>query len=284
MRLILHSVRGVAVCAVTLIGADAHAQSLLQTLFGFAAGPQQPSVYRSSPHNRHAAWRSDYDVRDSQLSPARYRTMCVRMCDGYYFPISSSTMRGAFHRDAAKCKSSCGDGSRLFYMPASDPDPERMVDLTGRSYAALPTAYAYRKRLIDGCSCRPMPWSSSEQLRHLRYRYEAEMAKIQETRPLALAKVQVEPSEPSITESEVSEETISADAGSETEAEVSRLQATGTAANPIVSRGQPKYTRSRSANRDLKRRPSKATPGFFDGWGSSGSAATWPGDPPQRYR
>lgn len=284
MRWTLRGAGWVAVCTVTLVGPDAHAQSLLQNLFGFASGPQKPTVYRSSPRNSHATWQSDYDIRESQISPARYRTMCVRMCDGYYFPISSSTMRGAFHRDAAKCKSSCGDDSRLFYMPASDPDPERMVDLTGRSYAALPTAYVYRKRLIDGCSCRPMPWSSSERLRHLRYRYEAEMAKIQETRPLTLAKVQLEPSEPSITESEKSEETITADAGSEMEAEASPLQNTRTAANPIVSRGQPKHSPRRPSNRDYKRNPSKPASGQFNGWGSGTSAYTWPGDAPRSYR
>jgi len=34
-----------------------------------------------------------------------YRTLCVRSCDGYYFPISYATGRGRFKTDAAVCAS-----------------------------------------------------------------------------------------------------------------------------------------------------------------------------------
>lgn len=198
-------------------------------------------------------------------------------------------MRGAFHRDAATCKSSCGEEARLFYMPASNPDPERMVDLTGRSYAALPTAYVYRKRLIDGCSCRPMPWSSSERLRHLRYRYEAEMATIQETRPLTLAKAQSGTSEPVMSErekpkEETSREVVASNSEPEVESDVPPAPSVIAADNAMVPRSQPKYARRRPSNRDYKRGRSKPARGQFNGWGNGTSAYTWPGDAPRSHR
>ena len=44
-----------------------------------------------------------------------------------------------------------------------------MRDLDGNSYGASATAFAYRKGLVNGCACRPMPWSDSERARHERY-------------------------------------------------------------------------------------------------------------------
>jgi hypothetical protein len=91
------------------------------------------------------------------------------MCDGYYFPISFSTMRSEFARDADKCAASCGSEARLFYHPNPGGDVEGMTDLTGMAYTALPNAFKYRKTLVDDCSCKPQPWSEAEQERHRSY-------------------------------------------------------------------------------------------------------------------
>jgi hypothetical protein len=63
----------------------------------------------------------------------------VRLCDGYYFPISFSTMRSEFARDADKCAASCGSEARLFYHPNPGGDVEDMVDLTGSATRDCPT-------------------------------------------------------------------------------------------------------------------------------------------------
>jgi hypothetical protein len=98
-----------------------------------------------------------------------YRTLCVRLCDGFYFPISYRTTRGGLARDADVCAASCGDEGRLFYHPNPGGDVDTMVDMTGRAYADLPTAFTYRKRLVNGCQCRPQPWSEAERQRHRAY-------------------------------------------------------------------------------------------------------------------
>ena len=93
----------------------------------------------------------------------------MRLCDGYYFPISFSTTRSEFARDADKCTASCGSQARLFYHPNPGGVAEDMVDLTGLGYADLPTAFKYRKSLVNGCGCRPQPWSEAELARHQSY-------------------------------------------------------------------------------------------------------------------
>lgn len=98
-----------------------------------------------------------------------YTTMCVRMCDGFFFPISHRVQRSRFHRDADACRSRCGASeSRLFYHSTGS-DMQSAVDLTGRSYARLPIAFRHRKQLVSGCSCRPEPWSVEAQIRHEGY-------------------------------------------------------------------------------------------------------------------
>ena len=65
------------------------------------------------------------------------RTVCVRLCDGYYFPISFSTTRGRLGKDEQACRSRCSGDARLFYYRTSGGSPETMVDRRGNAYADL---------------------------------------------------------------------------------------------------------------------------------------------------
>ena len=93
----------------------------------------------------------------------------MRLCDGFYFPISSATNGSGLSRDADACSASCGSEARLFYHPNGGGDVDSMVDLTGIAYSALPNAFRYRKTLVPECRCRPQPWSEAELQRHRAY-------------------------------------------------------------------------------------------------------------------
>src|SRR5690606_11776960 len=49
------------------------------------------------------------------LPYATYRTLCVRLCDGYYFPISFATLPNHFPRDVDACQSRCAAPTELYY-------------------------------------------------------------------------------------------------------------------------------------------------------------------------
>ncbi len=85
-----------------------------------------------------------------------YRTLCVRSCDGYYFPISFSTTQKHFDNDAQQCQQMCpGTETSLFYHPMPSGDPEASISYrTGEPYESLPNAFAYRKGVNNECSCR----------------------------------------------------------------------------------------------------------------------------------
>lgn len=83
-----------------------------------------------------------------------YRTLCVRKCDGYYFPISTVTYRGNFLRDEMVCKALCPGTDVGLYAHPSGSESEAMHAISdGLSYAALPTAYQYRRSFDPKCTC-----------------------------------------------------------------------------------------------------------------------------------
>jgi hypothetical protein len=84
-----------------------------------------------------------------------FRTVCVRACDGYYFPISYSTVQSRFADDARTCQRECpATAAELYTYRNPGEDIGQAVSLSGQSYTALPTAFQYRKEFTAACSCR----------------------------------------------------------------------------------------------------------------------------------
>jgi hypothetical protein len=92
----------------------------------------------------------------SSLPYATYRTMCVRLCDGYYFPVSFSTLPNHFERDAEVCQSKCAAPTELFYYQNPGGAVEQMIGAQSNTpYTSMKTAFRYRKEYVAGCSCKP---------------------------------------------------------------------------------------------------------------------------------
>ncbi len=84
-----------------------------------------------------------------------YRTICVRTCDGFYFPISFATSPDRFRDDEQTCQRMCPAAEVSLYT-YHNPGEEvtQAVSLNGQLYTELPTAFSYRKALNPACSCR----------------------------------------------------------------------------------------------------------------------------------
>ena len=100
---------------------------------------------------------------------AAYRTVCVRLCDGFYYPVNEAARPGSFLAQEKMCQSTCSVPARLFYqkLPAGD-DAGEMVSLTGERYADLPNAFRYRSEYLNACACGPKPWSAEAKVRYER--------------------------------------------------------------------------------------------------------------------
>jgi len=84
-----------------------------------------------------------------------YHTVCVRTCDGFYFPISYSTLPTHFAEDEKVCQRECPAAEVSLYSYRNPGESmDQAVSTSGQLYTALPAAYRYRTQLISGCSCR----------------------------------------------------------------------------------------------------------------------------------
>jgi hypothetical protein len=96
-----------------------------------------------------------YGSQFGNLPSGTFRTVCVRLCDGYFFPVSFSTLPNHFDRDADVCQSKCAAPAELFYHPNPGGGLEQAVShKTRQPYTALKSAFRYRKEYVQGCSCK----------------------------------------------------------------------------------------------------------------------------------
>ncbi len=56
-------------------------------------------------HSRQLGERRYGRIRWYSAPPGSYRTLCVRTCDGYYFPMSNASSPSDFERDQSNCQS-----------------------------------------------------------------------------------------------------------------------------------------------------------------------------------
>lgn len=79
---------------------------------------------------------------------------CVRTCDGRYFPLQGRPSGAADPEALAQCRAFCPAAPVAVYTSA---DKARGIELAvgkdGKPYSALPSAYVYRERLVEGCTC-----------------------------------------------------------------------------------------------------------------------------------
>jgi hypothetical protein len=71
---------------------------------------------------------------------------CVRTCDGHYFPVNAQPGFSA----AQACSSFCPAAETRLYTGSGI---DGAVGVDGRAYSELPAAYAYRKKVVAGCTC-----------------------------------------------------------------------------------------------------------------------------------
>ncbi|MCV9996829.1 DUF2865 domain-containing protein [Pararhizobium sp. YC-54] len=116
---------------------------------------------------------SDFTTPDDGFAPSddypgSLRTLCVRTCDGAFFPISSDASPADFPRDAEACQRRCpGTETALYYHALATEETDQMVSAaTGEPYADLPSAFAYKTRDLSEpgqCGCSPVGRTATQQ-------------------------------------------------------------------------------------------------------------------------
>jgi hypothetical protein len=113
------------------------------------AGPSITGDFIESPVDdtslRREPWRRSGIV--TNFTPRR--AVCVRLCDGFFFPVSDAASQ------EAACASLCPDApTAAFYLPGGSERIEDAVSALGRRYGSLPAAFRYRSTRDKTCACR----------------------------------------------------------------------------------------------------------------------------------
>ncbi len=100
-----------------------------------------PARQRSAP----AAEQDSAEPAKTAAAPAS--KVCVRLCDGYFFPVDSAAT-------ASSCDALCPDAPvGLYRRPAGSDKIEQAISDTGAPYSRLPVAFRHQGTLDNTCSC-----------------------------------------------------------------------------------------------------------------------------------
>jgi hypothetical protein len=97
-----------------------------------------------------------------------YRTVCVRSCDGAYFPISFATVPARFTDDERTCKALCPAAeANLYAYRNPGEDMNQAVSIGGQPYTSSPNAFRFRQEFNPSCSCKAAGQTWSDALKSI---------------------------------------------------------------------------------------------------------------------
>jgi hypothetical protein len=117
--------------------------NLFDQLFDLFNGDNNGNVTRGDEFNPYGGYHT-------------VRTLCVRMVDGFYWPISYSTLIDYVANDLQQCHDECPDlDVDLYYYDNPGQEPEDMVNMQGDPYKILPSAFKFRTDFDRTARCKP---------------------------------------------------------------------------------------------------------------------------------
>ena len=155
-------------------GADRENQrrSILLALAQSNCGPQYANAVRG-PGNflDNLFGNNNYPGAPSaDLGPqsGTFRTVCVRTCDGAYFPISFATVPARFPDDEKTCKALCpATEASLYAYRNPGEDMNQAVSISGQPYSASPNAFRFRQEFNPSCACKAVGQTWSDALKSI---------------------------------------------------------------------------------------------------------------------
>lgn len=97
--------------------------------------------------------RASADLTASALGT---RTVCVRACDGYLFPLGRLKAKRDLPVHEAACAAACPNApTALYTLAGRRSELDRAVSLAGQPYADLASANLFRTKRVADCSCQP---------------------------------------------------------------------------------------------------------------------------------
>ena len=157
---------------------DNQRRSILLALAQSNCGPQYANAVRGPGNFLDNLFGNNNPVPPgADLGPqsGTFRTVCVRTCDGAYFPISFATVPARFPDDERTCKALCPAAeASLFTYRNPGEDINQAVSINGQPYTSSPNAFRYRQEFNPSCACKAAGQTWSDALKSIDDRAAAE--------------------------------------------------------------------------------------------------------------
>jgi hypothetical protein len=131
---------------------------LLESLFGDDRRQVPIDDYGSTGEER----ASGLDDLDQPRNGSQ--AVCVRTCDGGYFPVSYSARPSRYGALEELCRAQCPGAETAVYTMRPSGDIDTAVSLNGEPYSQMRNAGRFRKTFDPKCGCRPANKSWAEAL------------------------------------------------------------------------------------------------------------------------
>src|SRR5712672_2255347 len=162
---------------------DSQRRSVLAALAQNNCGPQYANAARGPGSFLESLFGNNNNNNSNPMTPGvdlgpqsgTYRTVCVRTCDGFYFPISFATVPARFPDDERTCKNLCPAAeASLFSYRNPGEDMNQAVSINGQPYSSSPNAFRYRQEFNPSCACKAAGQTWSEALKTIDDKASAE--------------------------------------------------------------------------------------------------------------
>jgi hypothetical protein len=166
---------------------DAQRRAILVALSQHESGPQYRSAAATQPApSRGGLFETLFGTNANVFTPGTadgpstpvpggtYKTICVRTCDGFFYPISYASNPTRFADDARACQQSCPAAEAQLYAHRNGEDINQATNtITQQPYTALPTAFKYRQAFDNACSCKGQGQTWSQALKGIEDQVES---------------------------------------------------------------------------------------------------------------
>jgi hypothetical protein len=143
-------------------------RGFFEELFGLAPSREaDPPALNRSPSIRAQPEDSLNETEGSEQGDNHLGgalAICVRQCDGGFFPVSYSARRANLEELDTLCKALCPNAEVALYTKSLWGELDSAVSMSGESYGDHPNALKFQKTRVPACGCKPPDKSWAEAL------------------------------------------------------------------------------------------------------------------------
>ncbi len=135
-------------------------RNFFEALFGVFVPNQNQNPFAQQPNEE-----IRHDPNEDLAPHGGSQAVCVRECDGGFFPLNISARQGDPEQLTDLCQALCPNTSVRVFTRSPNSEIATAVSLNGDTpYSELPNALKFQKRFDPACTCKPPGQSWAEAL------------------------------------------------------------------------------------------------------------------------